>query len=104
MIFRLNLLFLLLLTCSAATAGESTPREITRQQLEDKIAGLWLGQLTGNYFGFPFELLYIEEPVPVDVDRFYTQRNNGSLRINNDGYAIDLAKFYAAMVAAAFFE
>ena len=40
--------------------------------------------MTGNYFGFPFELLYIQDPVPVDVDKFYTQRNKGNLKINED--------------------
>ncbi len=67
---------------SAPTPPEA--REITRTQLEDKVRGYWIGQICGNYFGFPFELLYIEDPVPVDVDRFYTQRNNGDLKINTD--------------------
>jgi hypothetical protein len=61
-----------------------TQREITRAELEDKVAGYWLGQIIGNYFGFPFELLYIEEPVPVTVDKFFTQRNNGNIKINTD--------------------
>lgn len=75
---------LMLVVVSVVEAQDSRTREITRSELENKIAGYWLGQLTGNYFGFPFELLYIEEPVPVDVNKFYTQRNNGDLRINTD--------------------
>ena len=62
----------------------NTKREITRKSLENKIRGYWLGQLIGNYFGFPFELLYIEEPVPVEVNKFFTQRNRGNIRINTD--------------------
>jgi len=74
----------LLLVGSAVEAQSPDTKEITRNELENKIAGYWLGQLTGDYFGFPFELLYIEDPVPVDVDKFYTQRNKGKLRINKD--------------------
>ncbi len=74
----------LLLVGSVVGAQTPKTREITRSELENKIAGYWLGQLTGNYFGFPFELLYIQNPVPVDVDKFYTQRNKGDLRINTD--------------------
>ena len=70
--------------CTIAEATAATTREITRNELKNKIRGYWLGQLTGNYFGFPFELLYIQDPVPVDVDKFYTERNNGDLKIKTD--------------------
>ena len=79
--------------CSAETpspASESgqasQERVISRSALRDKIAGAWLGQMTGVYFGLPFELLYFAEPVPFDVTRFYNTRNKGDARINDDDF------------------
>jgi ADP-ribosylglycohydrolase len=76
--FLVSLSLLLSLTIEAQV---SQTRVITRNELKDKISGYWIGQLTGNYFGFPFELLYNEEPVPIDVDTFYTAKNKGDLII-----------------------
>src|SRR5690606_26271372 len=39
-------------------------------------------QLAANYLGLPFENLYVDEPVPVLVDRVYSAGNDGGLRIN----------------------
>lgn len=74
---------LLLLVGSTVEARGFQRREITRNTLEDKVSGYWIGQLTGNYFGFPFELLYNDKPVPIDVDKFFTSRNKGDIRIND---------------------
>ncbi len=60
-------------------AGE---RAISENELKDKISAFWLGQLIGNYFGLPFENNYIEEPVPIMVDRIYTHADDESLEIN----------------------
>lgn len=40
--------------------------------MRDKIAGYWMGQIVGNYVGFPFESLYNERtgPIPVDINRY----------------------------------
>ena len=84
------------LTTLNAFAGE---RSISAEELNDKIAGFWIGQLVGNYMGFPFENLYVEEPVPVLVDRYYNYQDASSdLRINVD----DLRGF--TRVAAASME
>ncbi len=72
-----------LLVSSTVEAQDFRTREITRSELEDKISGYWIGQLTGNYFGFPFELLYNHKPVPFDVNKFFTSRNKGDVRIND---------------------
>jgi len=61
-------------------------RVISRSELRDKIAGAWLGQMTGVYYGLPFELLYFAEPVPFDVTRFYNTRNKGDAKINDDDF------------------
>lgn len=65
-----------------ATAEE---RVISHDELMDKMSGFWIGQLLGNYIGFPFENNYVEEPIPVLVDRIYTADYDGSpeLKINS---------------------
>ena len=68
-----------LLFCGTAAAQERT---ITRAELIDRISGFWIGQLAGNYIGFPFENVYVDQPIPVLVDRYYTPMNAGELRIN----------------------
>jgi ADP-ribosylglycohydrolase len=62
----------------------ASERTMTRDSLLDKLSGFWIGQLVGNYLGFPFENVYVDEPVPVLVDRYYTPFNAGTLRINRD--------------------
>lgn len=60
-------------------------RAISHEELMDKLSGFWIGQLLGNYFGFPFENKYVDEPVPVLVDYVYTADYDGDLplKINN---------------------
>jgi ADP-ribosylglycohydrolase len=66
---------------NAALAEERT---ISRAELKEKIAGYWIGQLVGNYIGFPFENVYVEEPIPFLVDRYYTHRDDPSIRMNRN--------------------
>ncbi len=47
---------------------EADERVITHEELLDKLSGFWIGQILGNYMGFPFENNYVEEPVPVFVE------------------------------------
>jgi len=42
-------------------------RKISKEVMEDKIAGAWLGQLIGNFYGLPFENKFIEKPVPDEI-------------------------------------
>lgn len=37
-------------------------QQITRDELRDKIAGAWIGQMVGNIYGLPFENKFIEMP------------------------------------------
>jgi len=68
-LFALNLLLFPAFMLSAETAT------IDRDTLRDKIMGYWLGQLVGNYMGFPFENLYLNEAIPIDIDRYYDFRD-----------------------------
>ncbi len=61
-------------------------RTIERTVLIEKISGFWIGQLVGNYLGFPFENVYVDEPIPALVDRYYTPFNAGELRINRNDH------------------
>ena len=61
-------------------------RKISREELLDKTTGFWLGQLVGNYMGFPFENLYVDEPIPFLVDRYYTFRDDPSIRLHRDDH------------------
>ena len=42
---------------------EAKERVITHKELTDKVSGYWIGQLLGNYMGFPFENNWVDEPV-----------------------------------------
>ena len=61
-------------------------RAITEKELHDKIEGFWLGQLFGNYMGLPFENKYVDEPVPVFVDRIYTHADDANLKLNRNDW------------------
>jgi hypothetical protein len=76
-------LVLALLSCGPVAAADRT---ITRDDLIEKLSGFWIGQLVGNYLGFPFELVYVDEPIPVLVDRYYTPLNSGDLRLNRNDH------------------
>jgi len=39
-------------------------KKISKEVMEDKIAGAWLGQLIGNFYGLPFENKFVENPGP----------------------------------------
>ncbi len=64
-------IFLLLTSFSVAQE-----RTISQKKLKEKIAGYWMGQIVGNYMGFPFENLYNEHtgPIPYDINRYYSCR------------------------------
>jgi ADP-ribosylglycohydrolase len=73
-----------------------TLKKISQDELRDKISGYWIGQCVGNYMGFPFEGRYLEEPVPVLVDRYYQDGDDPSLNINKDqrGNCLMLTKYF----------
>lgn len=59
-------------------------KKISQDDLREKISGYWIGQLAGNFMGFPFENCYIEEPIPILIDRYYQFDDDNSLIINRN--------------------
>jgi ADP-ribosylglycohydrolase len=78
----------------------ASERTITRETLIEKLSGFWIGQLVGNYLGFPFENVYVEESIPVLVDRYYTPFNADSLRINRDDHRAYVPYMFTAFDGA----
>ena len=42
-------------------------RIISHDELMDKLSGFWIGQILGNYVGFPFENLYVEDKTEINI-------------------------------------
>jgi ADP-ribosylglycohydrolase len=53
---------LLLLLATTALTARGTEQKITINQLRDKIAGAWIGQMVGNIYGLSFENKFIDRP------------------------------------------
>lgn len=81
---RYRLKALPVLVCFAAVSACGVERTIAEADLADKIEGFWIGQLVGNYMGFPFESVYIDEPIPFDVDRYFTFRDDPAIPVHRD--------------------
>ena len=77
---------ILILPAFLSVGGYAQERAISEKDLHDKISAFWLGQLVGNYFGLPFENNYIDEPVPILVDRIYTHEDDVALDINRSDW------------------
>ncbi len=88
-----GLIFLLLVGSGSVLAVERT---LSRDELLDKISGFWIGQLAGNYMGFPFENVYVNEPCPFLVDRYFTWQDDPRIRMNRK----DLRGFVPIFAAA----
>ncbi len=85
------MMFTIVIFLSILDSQAQSLKKISRDELRDKISGYWIGQCVGNYLGFPFEGTYLEEPVPVFVDRYYNFDDDTTLAINrNDlrGYCL----------------
>ena len=81
----LKVLFVFVLISLFTGVGFSqTQKKISQDDLRDKISGYWIGQLVGNFMGFPFENCYVEDPIPVLVDRYYKFDDDSSLIINRN--------------------
>ncbi len=82
---RIAVLFLLIYSFHYQAEGQSY-YEISEKELKDKISGYWIGQLVGNYMGWPFEFMYNDgKPIPILIDRYYTEKDDTlDLRIHTD--------------------
>ncbi|MEK6480646.1 ADP-ribosylglycohydrolase family protein [Catalinimonas sp. 4WD22] len=83
---KTTLCFLFLLLGITSQIRSQHIQEISEDELRDKIKGYWIGQLVGNYLGFPFENLYTDVPIPILVDRYYDFRalDTIELKMNAD--------------------
>lgn len=72
--------------CLGSSLNAQETRTISEVELKDKIHAYWLGQLVGNYMGFPFENVYRDRPIPILIDRYYTVKDLGEydLEMNDD--------------------
>ncbi len=61
----------------SSVLGQS--RVISQEVVRDQNEGYWLGQLVGNYLGFPFENLYTRSPKPILIDRYYNFGDTDSI-------------------------
>jgi ADP-ribosylglycohydrolase len=86
-----------LIALTIAVGADAEEREISEEELLDKISGFWIGQIVGNYVGFPFENNYVDEAIPVFVDKIYTYADDPSLDINRE----DLRGFVPIFAGAA---
>ena len=93
---RPSLAIVVALSLVCTLALPAAERTLSRADLIDKIAGFWIGQLAGNYMGFPFENVYVQEPCPFMVDRYYTWRDDLRIRMNRQ----DLRGFVPILAAA----
>jgi ADP-ribosylglycohydrolase len=73
-------------------------RPLLESELKDKIAGYWLGQLAGNYMGFPYENIYTDQPIPLFIDRYYDFRALDSLDLLMN---VDDRRAYTPIMAGA---
>lgn len=90
----LTMVVVVLLVCLSSTLA--VERTLSRDELIEKISGFWIGQLVGNYMGFPFENVYEKEPCPFLVDRYYTWQDDRRIRMNRE----DLRGFVPIFAAA----
>jgi len=59
---RMKYMAATLLLLAATSTGFAGNRRISMEELRDKIAGAWIGQMVGNIYGLPFENKFVEEP------------------------------------------
>ena len=78
---RIGITIVLSVFISSVSFGET--RLISKEELTDKITGFWIGQLVGNYMGFPFENVYQDKACPIFVDRYYTYKDADKVKMND---------------------
>ncbi|NLX22365.1 MAG: ADP-ribosylglycohydrolase family protein [Phycisphaerae bacterium] len=93
---------IVVVVCLFATLAFAQQGTITRSELHDKTSGFWIGQLVGNFLGFPFETVYVEEPIPVLMDRYYTpaMAEKHGLRVNSDDHRAYVPYMFTAFDGA----
>jgi hypothetical protein len=91
---------ILIITALLTMAVKAQERAIGEKELRDKISAFWLGQIVGNYYGLPFENIYVDEPVPFLVDRVYTYEDDPSIPLNRHDWRGFIPVFMNAVEGA----
>ncbi|WP_425236007.1 ADP-ribosylglycohydrolase family protein [Ulvibacterium sp.] len=76
------IIFLFLVVFGSSLGLSQEYHTISKKELRSKIEGYWLGQLVGNYMGFPFEFVYSADPAPIFVDRYYNVTDSAGIKMN----------------------
>jgi hypothetical protein len=96
----LHVIVIVAVVMTAVPGAHAEERVISKADLLDKISGFWLGQIVGNYVGFPFENNYRDEAIPVLVDKIYDANDDPSLDINRTDLRGNIPLFTAAFEGA----
>lgn len=59
--YRISILLLTAVLSATTVFGQKT-KTISKEELRDKIAGAWIGQMIGNIYGLPHENKYVNAP------------------------------------------
>jgi len=81
---RTTFILILCCICSLLLASAQTRKDssISLDELRDKIAGAWIGQIIGNIYGLPHENKYIAEAGPENWPYGYTKSLNKLITYN----------------------
>lgn len=77
--------FLLLMINVSLVAAQ----KISKEELKDKIAGAWIGQMVGNIYGLPFENKFVDEPAAESNFPFGYTKNIDKLQKYDGAFSDD---------------
>mgnify|MGYP001203894007 FL=1 len=83
-----TLITTLVLIISLGQVFAQKSKTISMAELEDKIAGAWIGQMIGNIYGLPHENKYIDAPGPENFPYGYS-KNLDKLKEHNGAFSDD---------------
>lgn len=69
--------------------GQVAAQKISKEELKDKIAGAWIGQIIGNIYGLPFENKFVDEPAAESLFPFGYTKNIDKLQKYNGAFSDD---------------
>ncbi|MDP4278912.1 MAG: hypothetical protein Q8914_14905, partial [Bacteroidota bacterium] len=78
--FELSVVFLLLTVY--CVASRPATRKISFEDLHDKIAGAWIGQMVGNIYGLAYENKFVDNPGPENWPYDFTKSLNKMKAVN----------------------
>ncbi|MBP1614174.1 MAG: ADP-ribosylglycohydrolase [Bacteroidetes bacterium] len=69
--------------------SQASAQKISKEELKDKIAGAWIGQMVGNIYGLPFENKFVDEPASESRFPFGYTKNLDKLQKYNGAFSDD---------------